>query len=127
MQDNERQQAVLSPGQEKALIALLASGSIREASKAAEVSEATLYRYLKEQAFIAAYREHRRQGLEVAIRKLETLTGEAVETLREVMNNTENTASQRIYASKVILEFAFKIQDNDILDRIEQLEGTLLK
>jgi molybdenum-dependent DNA-binding transcriptional regulator ModE len=122
MIENERPETILTPAQEKALLCLLQAGSIREASKQAEISEAQIYRYLKEKHFIEAYRQARRESLEVAIRKLEGLTGEAIETLREVMNNTENTASQRLYASKVILEFAFKIQDNDLLERIEKLE-----
>jgi len=113
----------LSPGQEKVLIALLASGSIRQASKAAEVGEATVYRYLNEPAFKQAYKIARREALEVAIRKLENITGQAVDTLSEVMTGKDSTPSQKCYAAKTILEFAFnRLQDSDILDRIENLE-----
>jgi AcrR family transcriptional regulator len=106
-------------------LSLLQAGSIREASTAAGISEAQIYRYLKEKEFIAAYRQARRESLEVAIRKLEGLTGEAIDTLRKIMNNTGNTASQRAGAAKTILEFAFKIQDQDLLQRFEALEESL--
>lgn len=122
MRENERPEVVLTPSQGKALLSLLQAGDIRRASKQAGIGEATIYRYLKEKEFIAAYRQARRESLEVAIRKLESLTGEAIETLREVMNNTENTASQRAGAAKTILELAFKIQDNDFAERLEALE-----
>ena len=128
MIENERPSAeVLSPGQEKVLLCLLQAGSIREASKQAEISEAQIYRYLKEPAFLQAYKTARRESLEVAIRRIEAITSLAVDTLREVLENKENTAGQRAGASKTVLDLAFKIQDNDILDRIEKLEGTLLK
>ena len=122
MSGNDRPGAVLSPAQDKALLSLLQAGDIRQASKKAGIGEATIYRYLKEKQFVEAYRQARRESLEVAIRKIEKLTSEAIETLREVMNNTENTASQRLYASKTILDFAFKIQDQDLLQRVERLE-----
>lgn len=125
MSENDTQKAVLSPGEDKALLSLLQAGSIREASKQAGISEAQIYRYLKEKEFIAAYRQARRESLEVAIRKLEGLTGEAIDTLRKIMNNTGNTASQRARAAKTILEFAFKIQDQDLLQRFEALEESL--
>lgn len=122
MSGNDRPEAVLTPAQDKALLSLLQAGSISEASKQAKIGEATIYRYLKEKQFVEAYRQARRESLEVAIRKLEKLTSEAIETLREVMQDTENTASQRLYASKTILDFAFKIQDQDLLQRVERLE-----
>jgi len=122
MSENERRETVLSPGQDKALLSLLQADSIREASRQARISEAQIYRYLKEKPFIEAYRQARRKSLEVAIRKLETLASQAIETLREVMQSQDSTPSQRIYASKTILDLAFKIRENDIIERIEQLE-----
>jgi len=106
-------------------LSLLQAGSIREASTAAGISEAQIYRYLKEKEFIAAYRQARRESLEVTIRKLESLTGEAIDTLRKIMNNTGNTASQRAGAAKTILELAFKIQEKEIAERLEALEESL--
>ena len=103
-------------------MSLLQADSIREASRQARISEAQIYRYLKEKPFIEAYRQARRKSLEVAIRKLETLASQAIETLREVMQSQDSTPSQRIYASKTILDLAFKIRENDIIERIEQLE-----
>ena len=52
MSENDTQKAVLSPGEDKALLSLLQAGSIREASKQAGISEAQIYRYLKEKEFI---------------------------------------------------------------------------
>jgi molybdenum-dependent DNA-binding transcriptional regulator ModE len=126
MIENERPETILTPAQEKALLCLLQAGSIREASKQAEISEAQIYRYLKEPAFMTAYRQARRAGLEVAIRKLETLTGEAIDTLQDAMKHPRENEIQsqrlQVYASKTILEFALRIPETDILERIEALE-----
>jgi len=66
----------------KALAALLANGSIRDAAKACRLSEETLYRFLRDPAFLKEYRDAGRQTVENAIRKLQKATGEAVETLQ---------------------------------------------
>lgn len=117
--------STLTPGQNKAILFLLQAGNIKEASRAAKIGEATLHRYLKDKQFIEAYREARRETLEIAIRKLESIAGEAINTLEEIMTNKENTAGARAGASKVILEFAFKVNDNDVLERVERLEESI--
>ena len=52
----------LTPPQEQALAALLKEPTITLAAKASGISESNIYRWLKEPAFKAAYREARREA-----------------------------------------------------------------
>ena len=105
----------------KALAALLANGSIRDAAKACRLSEETLYRFLRDPAFLKEYRDAGRQTVENAIRKLQKATGEAVETLQRNLH-CENPAVESRTA-QIILENAIKgVELLDILERLDALE-----
>lgn len=106
----------------KALIALLNTKSVRDAAKACRLSEATIYRYLREPGFASQYREARRQTVENAISDLQRATGEAVETLQRNLH-CENPAVE-VRTAQIILENAIKgVEVIDILERLERLEN----
>ena len=106
----------------KALTALLSNSSIRDAAKACRLSEETLYRFLRDPAFLKEYRDAGRQAVENAIRKLQIATNAAVETLERNLH-CENPAVESRTA-QIILENAIKgVELLDILERVEALES----
>ncbi len=116
----------LTPKQERALVALLACGEIKEAAHVAGVNEATLWRWLQLPDFQTHYRAARRQLVETAIAQLQSDCTIAVRVLREVAEDREAPASSRVSAAKTILEQAVgAIQLIDLQERIERLESLL--
>src|SRR4051794_11326312 len=114
----------LSRKQEQAMTALVTCASVTEAANQCGVAEVTLRRWLKDDGFQAAYREVRRAVMQHAITQVQRATGEAVETLRHVMQDRESPASARVSAAKAILETAIKgIEIEDLEARIAALEA----
>ena len=113
----------ISRKQELAIVALVACGSITAAAQQCGVAEGTLHRWLKHTVFQAAYREARRAMVQHAITQVQRATGEAVETLRTVMQDAEAPASARVSAAKAVLETAVKaVELEDLEARIATLE-----
>jgi hypothetical protein len=104
---------------------LLLHATLSEAAAALAVDESTLRRWLREDtAFQTAYREARRAVVQQAIVQVQCATGEAVETLRSVMQDAEAPASARVSAAKAMLETAVKgIEIEDLEVRIATLEA----
>ena len=114
----------LSRKQELAISALLTCPTLLAAAQQCGVAEVTLHRWLKDAGFQTAYREARRAVVQQAIVQVQRATGEAVETLRMVMQDPEAPASARISAAKAVLETAVKgIEIEDLEARITALEA----
>ena len=114
----------LSRKQELAIAALLTCSAITDAAKRCSIGEVTLHRWLKDATFQAAYREARRQVVQQAIVQVQQATGEAVETLRKVMQAADAPASAKVSAAKTILETAVKaVELEDLEARIVALEA----
>lgn len=110
--------------QEKALAALLECVSIADAAKHCGLSQETLYRYLRDQAFVSDYRNARRQVVENSIMQLQQASGEAVETLRR--NLTCENPNAEIRAAQIILDNAIKgVELVDVIERLEQIENAI--
>jgi transcription elongation GreA/GreB family factor len=114
----------LTPRQEQSITALLVQGSLQAAAAASGINEKTLRRWLREDAaFQMAYRDARRQVVQQAIVQVQQATGDAVETLRNVMQDPEAPASARVSAARVVLDTAIKaIELEDLEQRIVALE-----
>ena len=115
----------LTPRQEQSITALLVQGSLQAAAEASGINEKTLRRWLRDNAvFQMAYREARRQVVQQAIVQVQQATGEAVETLRQVMQAADAPASAKVSAAKTILETAIKaVELEDLEARIIALEA----
>jgi len=114
----------LSRKQDQAITALVTCPSITEAAAQCELAEVTFRRWLKQDGFQAAYREARRAVVQHAITQVQRATGEAVETLRNVMQDAEAPASARVSAARVVLETAVKaVEVEDLEARILALEA----
>ena len=115
----------LTPRQEQSITALLVQGSLQAAAEVSGIHEKTLRRWLRDDAvFQMAYREARRQVVQQAIVQVQQATGEAVETLRKVMQAVDAPASAKVSAAKTILETAIKaVELEDLEARIVALEA----
>jgi phage terminase small subunit len=113
----------LTRRQENFITALLGCPTILQAAHTAGIAVATATRWLKEPAVQAAYREARRAVVQHAIVQVQQATGEAVETLRAVMQDPDAPASAKVSAARTILETAIKAVEIEDLDaRITALE-----
>ncbi len=108
--------------QTKALIALLETSSITEASVKSGLSQETIYRYLRDNAFQKEFRDARRATVDNAVSALQQATSDAVNTLRR--NMSCDNAAVEVRSAQIILELSFKgIEIADILGRLETLEN----
>jgi hypothetical protein len=105
---NTRETEELSPQQEGAITALLSEPGLTSAAKAVGVGKATLWRWMQQPTFREAYRRARREAVEQARARLQQASGEAVEALREVMNDPDAPHASRVSAAKAILDMSLK-------------------
>jgi hypothetical protein len=117
------------PGkQEAALAALLAHPTVRDAAKAANVAEGTLWRYLSDPTFSAHYKQARREVTDHLIMRMQADSTKAARILLEVAEDTASPASARVSAARTIIEQALKGAElRDLMDRIEALEALQAK
>ena len=109
--------------QEDAIVALLSNRNIEEAARACNIPARTLYRWLKEPAFAAAYREARRQAYGQSIARLQQGSTAAATTLLKLMLDAATPASTRVRAAESILTHSAKaIEIEDIEARVAALE-----
>src|SRR5215213_823265 len=92
-----------SANQERALAALLSSGSLKGAAEKCGLNEKTIRRYLNDPDFKQAYRERRVWMSEQAIGGLQKLSSNAVAVAGELMKE-EYTPATRLRAARTVLE-----------------------
>lgn len=113
----------LSVAQHRAVLALLERPTVAEAADSAGVHRATLYRWLKEPGFQAVYREARREALSLTTARLQQISGEAVEALREIVGDRSQQGASRVGAARCILDYAAKMTEmEDFGERLARLE-----
>src|SRR5215204_779002 len=114
----------LSPQQEGAITALLSEPGLTIAAKAAGVGKATLWRWMQQPAFREAYRRARREAVEQARARLQQASGEAVEVLRDVMNDQDTPHASRVSAARTVLDMAMQAtNEEEIEKRLAALEA----
>ncbi|MHB0999629.1 MAG: hypothetical protein ACYC27_10305 [Armatimonadota bacterium] len=119
MSGNER----LTPKQEKAIGALITERTILAAAEKIGVSEATIHRWLKDPTFAEAYRKASRHVADTAITRVQSGCTEAVDTLREIMQDKNAPASVRVSSAKIFMDIAINATEMRLLeDRIRMLE-----
>ena len=103
---------------------LLTERTIDDACKKAKVSVSTYWRWMKEPAFLAEYRKARDGILENTVAQIQSLTSEAIETLRRNMNC--KVPSVEIRCATIILDQSFKgVEIMSLQNRVEELEGLM--
>lgn len=114
----------LSRKQDLAISALLSCDKVADAAEQAGVSEKTLYRWMQEPEFKAAYRAARQAVLQASIGALQAASSEGVATLRR--NLTCGTPSVEVQAAAKLLDQCFKAAElHDIIERLEEIEAHL--
>ena len=89
----------------------------------AGITPRTLYRWMKEPEFEAAYRTARRQAYGQSISRLQQGSTAAATTLLRVMVDATTPASTRVRAAEAVLSHAAKaIEIEDIDARLRELE-----
>jgi DNA polymerase elongation subunit (family B) len=115
----------LSHKQEDALVALLSHRNVEEAAHAVQVAPRTLYRWLRDPEFHAAYRQARRQAFGQAVARLQQMSAAAAATLGKVMIDPQAPAASRVRAAHTVLEQAAKaIEIEDLEARLAALEAS---
>src|SRR3712207_8134059 len=123
MAENGRVKPALTPKQEKAVACLLATATITDAAQRAGVGETTLYRWLKEPDFAAAYRDARREAVGQAIARLQHLSSAAAFVLANTMADRSTPASVKVRVASKILHLSLRaVELEDLDERITTLE-----
>ncbi len=114
----------LTRKQELAVASLLSTSTIKDAAKAAGVSEVTLWRWLQDADFSTHYRAARRQVVERAVSELQAATGEAVEALKRNLHCAH--AATEVRAAQLIIEQSVKgIELMEMEERVKALEDSI--
>ncbi|MCH7792525.1 MAG: hypothetical protein IID31_09635 [Planctomycetes bacterium] len=113
----------LTPKQERAVAALLTEHSVERAAASAKVGTRTIYRWLDEPDFAAAYRRARRKAFGQAIALTQRYAPLAVNTLAKVMMDESAPHNAQVRAAATMLKFARDgIELDDLAARVEALE-----
>ncbi len=116
----------LSPQQRHVIVALLGGSPITRAAEAAGVDPSSVYRWLKQPPFHQALREGRRQVAQQGLGQLQSLVGDAVRLVREILNDTSKSASTRLRAAELVIEQTTRYLEIDDLERrLHELEMML--
>lgn len=126
MADNVTTTPDLKPQQRRAIAALLTERDIRAAALKCEVSERVLYRWLELPEFKTELRAASKQAIDTAILRLSELSGQAVETLREVMTDKEASAGTRVQAANIALARLLDLRElQELEERLQKIEKEL--
>jgi hypothetical protein len=108
---------------EVAIVALLSQRSVDDAARSVNIAPRTLYRWIKEPEFDAAYREAKRAAYGQSIARLHQASGAAVTTLLKLMVDSNVPASTRARCADSVLSHTEKATElEDIEARLAELE-----
>lgn len=118
----------LSANQEKAIAALLSSATLGAAADKVGVSERTMFRWLNDPTFDAAYRASRRHAVRQAVAQLQRHSSTAVAVMLSIMADRSAPSSTRLTAAAKIVELAFQsVELEDLAAEFEQMKATLAR
>lgn len=114
----------LSLQQQRAIAALLTSKNKAAAASAAGISTRTLQRYFDDAEFVAAYRTAFAGLLEDAARQSQQMISPCLDTLSEIMQDTDISPAARVSAARAALEYTLRLTEaNDIIAQIREIAG----
>jgi hypothetical protein len=114
---------ILKPKQEEAIIALLSNRTVEDAARVVKITPRTLYRWLNEPDFDAAYRQMRRTAFGQSAARLQQASGAAVSVLLRVLTDPATPAAVKVRAVDSVLDHAAtSIEIEDIEARMAELE-----
>ncbi len=108
--------------QDKAIEALIATNTVRDAAEQCGLSETTLYRYLRDPEFLGEFRARSRALYDAASGRILKASERAIYVLQRNMDCKTPAVETR--SAQILLENAGKrIELDDILMRLEALEN----
>lgn len=85
------------------ITALVTNKSIREAAKAAKVSESTIYSRLRDGEFFRAVQFRRIDIMQGVLTAAQESVLEAIDTIREIMHDDNESAKDRLQAAELLI------------------------
>lgn len=102
---------------EQIIAALLNHGTIRQAAAATGLSERAIYDRMNTGDFQALYKSAKADLIREAVFALNNHLQAAIETVSDIMTNTDNNPATRLQAAQTILntacKFAQRLQDDE--------------
>lgn len=106
--------------------ALLSSATIKQASESVGLSEQSVYSRLRKPDFRAQLQNARDNQFQVISSKLEDANFKALDTLINILDDSEVSAGIKVKASQTLLDLSLKNREQiDVISRIENLEEML--
>ncbi len=96
----------LTARQEQAIQALLTGASVEAAAKSTHIGRTTLYRWLNNATFRAAYHTARERSQAWTVARLQNLTAKAIQVLERILDDAEVPALAKVEAARAVLGFA---------------------
>lgn len=114
------------PKYREMVIALLEEPTEAAAVARIGVVQSTLWRWKKDPVFQRYLREARREIYDYAMTQVQNATAEAIQTLRDIMGDSDAQDGARVTAARTVLEHATKCYEREELeDRLAALERIL--
>jgi hypothetical protein len=114
----------LSKRQQAMIPVLLSQPSIRAAAQHGNVQERTIYRWLQDPGFQAAYRDARYLVMDEAFVLLQKHCSAAAQVFIDMMHNDEALPFTRLKAAEAVLNTALKGRSiYELEQRLAELEG----
>ncbi len=114
---------LLTAKQEKGLIALLETGSPKQAAEIAGVGETAIFRWLQIPEFHSRYRAARRQIVEGMVSQLQSDSREAAGILLDIARNSTSDAARVSACRTIITQAMDAVALIDLQERVDYLEG----
>jgi hypothetical protein len=96
---------------ERAVAALVACPTAKEAAKVAGIGESTLRAYKSDPEFVELYTAARHELLDTGVKALQSRFSDAVEVICEIMHDEEASPSVRLSAASSIIQNAVRLTD----------------
>lgn len=105
------------------IAALLSNPTVRAASTACGVSETQIYARLRNATFKAKYDAARRELLEQSTAYIQGIVSEAIQKMRDVMNDPDASQQVQLNAAEAITRNSLKLTEQaDILAQLAELK-----
>jgi hypothetical protein len=109
---------------DQAIMALMQHSTLEKAAATLDISDVTLWRWMKKEEFQEAYRKARREAFSQCVARLQNAASAAVSTLLRVMTDKDAPAASRVRAASCVLDNALKgMELEDIEARLQKLEN----
>ena len=119
----DAENCTLSAKQQRTVIALLTCKTVAEAARAAQVSERSIYKWLKMVDFRQALSLAEGELIDQAVRRLLRLQDLSIDTIEAMLGDADASQAVRLRASQLVLEITLKLREQrDVEQRLSALE-----